>query len=128
MNILTCSLIPHPLKQWGTKMFVSLKYFLPTAGGIPKCTILYGIDTLLTLELTLSIYQPEFYGPSQVAVQAIDGIRTVTSFNLTDKVLGIYKVELSGCLNEGVRRGLTDGLALGLSQLITLGAYGFIFW
>lgn len=63
-----------------------------------------------------------------MAVQAIDGVRTVTSYNLTKKVMDMYSQELVGSLNEGLRRGLTDGLALGLSQLISLGAYGFIFW
>ena len=63
-----------------------------------------------------------------MAVQAIEGVRTVTSYNLTNKVMDMYSEELAGCLNEGLRRGLTDGLALGLSQFISLGAYGFIFW
>ncbi|CAM9155268.1 unnamed protein product [Pylaiella littoralis] len=64
----------------------------------------------------------------KVAVQAIEGVRTVASFNLTDKVMSMYRAELRGVLNEGLRRGLKDGLALGLSQLISLGAYGFVFW
>lgn len=64
----------------------------------------------------------------QVAVQAIDGVRTVASFNLTRKVMAMYNRELNGVLKEGLKRGVTDGLALGLSQLISLGAYGFVFW
>lgn len=61
-------------------------------------------------------------------MQAIDGVRTVASFNLTEKVMEMYSTELQGVLNEGLKRGVTDGLALGLSQLISLGAYGFVFW
>ncbi|CAM9790931.1 unnamed protein product [Ectocarpus sp. 12 AP-2014] len=64
----------------------------------------------------------------KVAVQAIDGVRTVASFNLTRKVMTMYNKELKGVLREGLKRGVTDGLALGLSQLISLGAYGFVFW
>lgn len=63
-----------------------------------------------------------------MAVQAIDGVRTVASFNLTRKVMAMYNKELKGVLREGLKRGVTDGLALGLSQLISLGAYGFVFW
>ncbi|CAN0057065.1 unnamed protein product [Ectocarpus fasciculatus] len=62
----------------------------------------------------------------KVAVQAIDGVRTVASFNLTRKVMAMYNRELNGVLREGLKRGVTDGLALGLSQLISLGAYGFV--
>ncbi|CAM9316144.1 unnamed protein product, partial [Ectocarpus sp. 13 AM-2016] len=62
----------------------------------------------------------------KVAVQAIDGVRTVASFNLTRKVMAMYNKELKGVLREGLKRGVTDGLALGLSQLISLGAYGFV--
>eukprot|EP00903_Cladosiphon_okamuranus_P019102 g17578.t1 len=64
----------------------------------------------------------------KTATQAIEGVRTVAAFNLTNKVLGMYNKELRGVLLEGLRRGFTDGLALGLSQLISLGAYGFVFW
>lgn len=64
----------------------------------------------------------------QVAVQAIDGIRTVASFNLSQRVMSMYDEELGDSLRQGVRRGLVDGLALGLSQLISLSAYGFVFW
>lgn len=64
----------------------------------------------------------------QVAVQAIDGVRTVAAFNLTDKVMTMYSLELQGALVQGLKRGFTDGFALGMSQLITLGAYGFVFW
>lgn len=67
-------------------------------------------------------------GGGQVAVQAVDGIRTVTSFNLSGRIMTIYSQELQSPLQEGVRRGLVDGVSLGLSQLITLGAYGFVFW
>ena len=48
--------------------------------------------------------------------------------NLTNKVLCMYNKELRGVLLGGLRRGFTDGFALGLSQLISLGAYGFVFW
>lgn len=65
---------------------------------------------------------------NQVAVQAIDGVRTVASFNLSGRVMTIYAQELRDPLREGMKRGVVDGLALGLSQLITLGAYGFVFW
>ncbi|CAN0230516.1 unnamed protein product [Ascophyllum nodosum] len=64
----------------------------------------------------------------KVAVQAIDGVRTVAAFNLTEQVMVIYNVELKAALMEGLKRGVTDGLALGISQLITIGAYGFVFW
>lgn len=64
----------------------------------------------------------------KTATQAIEGVRTVAAFNLTNKVMGMYNKELQGVLLEGLRRGFTDGLALGLSQLISLGAYGFVFW
>ena len=40
----------------------------------------------------------------------------------------IYNVELKAALMEGLKRGVTDALALGISQLITIGAYGFVFW
>lgn len=52
----------------------------------------------------------------------------MAAYNLTNKVLGMYNKELRGVLLQGLKRGFTDGLALGLSQLISLGAYGFIFW
>lgn len=64
----------------------------------------------------------------QVAVQAIDGIRTVSSFNLLDRVMELYTERLLVPLQEGVKRGFVDGALLGLSQFILLGAYGFIFW
>eukprot|EP00752_Nemacystus_decipiens_P001377 g1364.t1 len=64
----------------------------------------------------------------KTATQAIEGVRTVAAYNLTNKVMGMYNKELQGVLLQGLRRGLTDGLALGLSQLISLGAYGFVFW
>lgn len=66
--------------------------------------------------------------PVQTATQAIEGVRAVAAYNLTNKVLGMYNKELRGVLLQGLKRGFTDGLALGLSQLISLGAYGFIFW
>ena len=61
-------------------------------------------------------------------MQAIDGVRTVAAFNLTEQVMEIYSVELKAIFMEGLKGGLTDGLALGVSQLATIGSYAFVFW
>lgn len=61
-------------------------------------------------------------------MQAIDGIRTVASFNLINHVMAIYERDLQIPLREGIKRGFIDGVLLGFSQLVVLSTYGFVFW
>lgn len=63
-----------------------------------------------------------------VAVQAITGIRTVTAFNMSPKLLALYSAALRKPMLLGIRNALLRGLTLGLSQFVTLGAYGLLFW
>lgn len=63
-----------------------------------------------------------------VAVQAISGIRTVTAFGMNAKLLALYSQALQRPMILGIRSGLLKGFTLGVSQFISLSAYGLLFW
>ena len=59
-----------------------------------------------------------------VAVQAISGIRTVTAFGMNSRLMGLYSDALRRPMVLGVRNAILRGFTLGMSQFVTLAAYG----
>lgn len=65
---------------------------------------------------------------SQVANDAVGGIRTVASFSAEEKVMGIYKQKCEGPVRKGIRQGLISGTGFGVSFFLLFCVYGASFY
>ncbi|XP_074579514.1 ABC transporter B family member 4-like [Curcuma longa] len=65
---------------------------------------------------------------SQVANDAVGGIRTVASFSAEEKVMGIYKQKCEGPMRKGIRQGLISGTGFGVSFFLLFCVYGASFY
>lgn len=52
---------------------------------------------------------------SQIAADAIGGIRTVASFSAEEKVMELYRKKCEGPMKMGIRQGLITGVGVGIS-------------
>ncbi|KAG6517606.1 hypothetical protein ZIOFF_021002 [Zingiber officinale] len=65
---------------------------------------------------------------SQVANDAVGGIRTVASFSAEEKVMGIYKQKCESPMRKGIRQGLISGTGFGVSFFLLFCVYGASFY
>ncbi|KAF3323002.1 hypothetical protein FCM35_KLT12991 [Carex littledalei] len=65
---------------------------------------------------------------SQIANDAVSGIRTVASFCVEQKVIDAYNRKCDGPMKQGIRAGLIGGLGYGLSFLLFYFAYALCFY
>lgn len=65
---------------------------------------------------------------SQVANDAVSGIRTVASFGAEDKVMKIYEQKCEAPLKQGVRLGIVSGASFGFGSLALYCANAFCFY
>lgn len=65
---------------------------------------------------------------SQVANDAVGGIRTVASFCAEDKVMQMYKGKCEAPLKAGIRQGLISGVGFGASFFILFNVYAITFY
>ncbi|KAG6573610.1 ABC transporter B family member 4, partial [Cucurbita argyrosperma subsp. sororia] len=65
---------------------------------------------------------------SQVANDAVGGIRTVASFCAEDKVMDMYKTKCEAPLKTGIKQGLISGVGFGVSFLILFNVYALTFY
>jgi len=65
---------------------------------------------------------------SQVATDAISGIRTVASFCAEKRITRIYNHKCEASLNQGVRKGMVGGTGFGFAFLLTYLSYGLCFY
>ncbi|KAH7366164.1 hypothetical protein KP509_18G065900 [Ceratopteris richardii] len=63
-----------------------------------------------------------------VAGDAIANIRTVTAFSAEDKVITLFKKELTGLQKKAFMRGQTAGLGYGTSQFVTFSWCALAMW
>ncbi|KAJ4727918.1 ABC transporter B family protein [Melia azedarach] len=65
---------------------------------------------------------------SQVANDAVGGIRTVASFCAEEKVMQLYKKKCEGPMKTGIRQGLVSGTGFGLSFFLLFSVYATSFY
>ncbi|KAK4489249.1 hypothetical protein RD792_005046 [Penstemon davidsonii] len=65
---------------------------------------------------------------SQVANDAVSGIRTVSSFSAEDKVMKMYENKCEGPLKQGVRLGVVSGASFGVGSLALYCSQAFCFY
>ena len=65
---------------------------------------------------------------SQVANDAVGGIRTVASFCAEEKVMEIYKRKCEGPLKAGIKQGLISGIGFGVSFALLFCVYATSFY
>lgn len=65
---------------------------------------------------------------SQVANDAVGGIRTVASFCAEDKVMDMYKSKCEAPLKSGIRQGLISGVGFGVSFFLLFNVYAITFY
>lgn len=65
---------------------------------------------------------------SQVANDAIGGIRTVASFCAEQKVMEMYQGKSGAPLKRGVKNGLVSGAGLGFSNFVQYCLYALSFY
>jgi ATP-binding cassette, subfamily B (MDR/TAP), member 1 len=65
---------------------------------------------------------------SQVANDAVSGIRTVASFCVEQKVIEAYTEKCDGPMKQGIRAGVVGGLGYGLSFLLFYFSYALCFY
>ncbi|XP_023554567.1 ABC transporter B family member 4-like [Cucurbita pepo subsp. pepo] len=65
---------------------------------------------------------------SQVANDAVGGIRTVASFCAEDKVMDMYKTRCEAPLKSGIRQGLISGIGFGVSFFFLYNIYAITFY
>ena len=64
----------------------------------------------------------------QILAEALNGVRTVYSFNAESKVCDIYSGHLEEPMRAGYKNALICGLGGGTSQLLFFSVYSFAFW
>ncbi|KAE8697979.1 ABC transporter B family member 12 [Hibiscus syriacus] len=65
---------------------------------------------------------------SQVANDAIGGIRTIASFCAEEKVIRLYKRKCQNPMKTGIRQGLISGIGFGLSAFLMYSVYATSFY
>lgn len=65
---------------------------------------------------------------SQVANDAVGGIRTVASFCAEEKVMEIYRRKCEGPLKAGIKQGLISGIGFGVSFALLFLVYATSFY
>lgn len=65
---------------------------------------------------------------SQVANDAVGGIRTVASFCAEEKVMQLYNKKCQGPMQKGIRQGLISGIGFGLSFMLLFLVYATSFY
>lgn len=108
-------------------VFGSLKMALVLLGVLPLM-VAGSFAQMRALRTNTDKSQQSIAQAGGVAVQAITGIRTVTAFNMSPKLLALYSAALRKPMLLGIRNAILRGLTLGLSQFVTLSAYGLLFW
>ncbi len=108
-------------------VFGSLKMALVLLGVLPLMAF-GSFAQMRALRQNTDASQAAIAQAGGVAVQAITGIRTVTAFNMSPKLLALYSAALRRPMLLGIRNALLRGLTLGVSQFVTLAAYGLLFW
>lgn len=98
-------------------VFGSLKMSLVLLGVLPLM-VLGSFAQMRALRTNTDKSQAAIATAGGVAVQAITGIRTVTAFNMTPKLLALYSAALRKPMLLGIRNALLRGLTLGLSQFV----------
>jgi ABC-type multidrug transport system fused ATPase/permease subunit len=65
---------------------------------------------------------------SNLIMESMNSIRTVTSFGSEDIIERKYSARLDDPLGEGMKKGLVSGFLFGLNQLIMFYVFGLIFY
>ena len=65
---------------------------------------------------------------SQVATDAIGGIRTIASFSAEKKVMDAYEKKCESPIKQGIREGIVGGLGFGFSFLAFYFTYALCFY
>uniref|UniRef100_A0A1D1Y062 ABC transporter B family member 11 n=1 Tax=Anthurium amnicola TaxID=1678845 RepID=A0A1D1Y062_9ARAE len=69
-----------------------------------------------------------FEEATQIADDAVGGIRTVASFSAEDKVIEMYKRKCEDPVKMGIRQGFISGICFGFSFLVVFCAYALSFY
>jgi ATP-binding cassette, subfamily B (MDR/TAP), member 1 len=69
-----------------------------------------------------------FGDANQTAFEGISSLRTVHSYNLQQRVAGIYRDLLAEPVRKGTRNALLSGAAFGVGQGIMFFVYALSFW
>jgi ABC-type multidrug transport system fused ATPase/permease subunit len=77
------------------------------------------------MEILLQVMYEE---ASQVATDAVSGIRTVASFCAEKRVMETYNHKCEASMNQAVRTGWVAGLGFGFSHLMLYLGYAFCFY
>ena len=96
--------------------------------GVLPLMVLGAFSQMRALRQNTDEAQENIAKAGGVAVQSIAGIRTVTAFGMSPQLLALYSDALRRPMVLGIRNGLRRGITLGLSQWITMSAYGLLFW
>ncbi|CAA7402085.1 unnamed protein product [Spirodela intermedia] len=70
----------------------------------------------------------KFEESTQVASDAVGGIRTVAAFCAEDKVMEAYDLRCRAPARQSLRQGVASGLGFGFSSLVLYCAYALIFY
>lgn len=62
--------------------------------------------------------QAKYEEASQIANDAIGGIRTVASFCAEEKVMKLYEEKCEGPVKAGIKQGLISGIGFGMSFFV----------
>lgn len=72
--------------------------------------------------------QSKFEDATQVATEAVGGIRTITSFCAEQKVMNAYEKKCVSPIRQGIRDGVVGALGFGFSFLVFYFAYALCFY
>lgn len=72
--------------------------------------------------------QLKYEEASQVATDAVGGIRTVASFSGEEKVVDAYERKCESPIKQGIREGVVGGLGFGFSFLAFYLTYALCFY
>jgi len=72
--------------------------------------------------------QLKYEEASQVASDAVGGIRTVASFCAEKNVMKTYEMKCESPIRQGIREGVVGGLGLGFSLAVFYFAYALCFY
>lgn len=72
--------------------------------------------------------QSKFEDATQVATEAVGGIRTITSFCAEQKVMNAYEKKCASPIIQGIRDGVVGALGFGFSFLVFYFTYALCFY
>jgi len=78
--------------------------------------------------LILGGMQLKYEEASQVATDAVGGIRTVAAFSAEKKVMEAYEKKCESPIKQGIREGVVGGLGFGFSFLAFYFTYALCFY